>query len=81
MKNIVETHAAEVTNVATTVVRENEIAWWVQCEETNCERTITVGKRYYRDIDVNDRSKGVVAYVLTAPERRRCISHPVNATA
>lgn len=76
MRNIVETHTTQVTDTATTVVRENATAWWVQCEEPHCERTITVSKQHYVPVDTSDLSKGVVAHVLTAPERRRCISHP-----
>lgn len=52
---------------ATTVIRENGTAWWVECEHEGCNHIITVGKTY-------GLPSGVTV-TRTAPAARRCGLH------
>jgi hypothetical protein len=70
--NITATVTEFPTVEATKVVREDQLAWWVECEGTGCANVITVGKRSYKPNDYRDESKGMTKVEATAPAARRC---------
>lgn len=69
---VTERRAETPKRVATTVVREDDIAWRVECEG-GCGRHIDVAKREYLPQDYSLGLDSPLTQVdLTAPAARRC---------
>lgn len=75
--NIAETRTETPDTIATTVARETDTHWWVECEEPGCENVITVGKSSYRPVDFAhpQTTDPHVRTDFTAPPARRCRDH------